>query len=333
MSDARSDHEARVDSAMVPAGERAVTRGRVEPEPVTVSPTKAPVTVLQSSDQVTDIVTALVAAQSTFKPVVKDRVANVESRGSGVKYSYGYATLAAVLDAIRPALNANGIAIVQSANVVSGDRAVVLQVETRFLHVSGQWIGSVLRLPLHDATPQGMGSLMTYLRRYGVSSLAGVASEEDDDGAEAQRGATAAARPAASKPAAQRQTAAKPATTQATKPADSLPANELPPESAKATRGRAAAKATDDRHAPLGTEGTISKADRAQLFKVAKECSWSEADVKSLIKQLYGYESTSQITTAQLPKVLSCIEYPGDNGVTFEDVNGVAVVVVKRGDA
>jgi len=50
--------------------------------------------------------------------------------------------------------------------------------------------------------------------------------------------------------------------------------------------------------------------------------------VKSLIKQLFGYDSTSQLTPAQLGKVIGCIEYPADHGVTFETLEGTVVVVV-----
>jgi hypothetical protein len=51
--------------------------------------------------------------------------------------------------------------------------------------------------------------------------------------------------------------------------------------------------------------------------------------VKSLIKQLYSYDSTSQLTPEQLKHVLACIEYPGDHGVTFQTVDGKSVVVVQ----
>jgi hypothetical protein len=270
-----------------------------------------PQPVLQSSDGVVDIVTALCAAQLKFKTVAKDRTAEITSqRGS---YKYGYATLASVIAAVRPALNEQGIALVQSANIVNTERAVVLQVDTRFLHTSGQWIGSVLRLPLGDATPQGMGSLLTYLRRYGLSALAGVASEDDDDGQ--------AAMPVP--PAARRQQAPKaPQDTAAAPPAPVV-------EPAKPTaRPKAVAKAPAQ---PLAdTPGAITTRDRSLLFATAKKFGWSEADVKSLIKQLFHYESTSQLTQLQLETVLGSIEYPTDYGISFEDIEGKRVVVVRE---
>ena len=94
-------------------------RGRVVSEALTGQTPGArvaatPMPVLQSSDTVVDIITALCAAQGKFGVVAKDRTANVEMRGGG-SYKYSYATLASVIAAIRPALNEHGIALVQSA--------------------------------------------------------------------------------------------------------------------------------------------------------------------------------------------------------------------------
>jgi hypothetical protein len=294
-----------------------------------------PVPVLHSSDTVVDIITALCAAQGKFGVVAKDRTANVEMRGGG-SYKYSYATLASVIAAVRPALNEQGIALVQSANIVNTERSVLLQVDTRFLHTSGQWIGSVLRLPLGDATPQGMGSLLTYLRRYGLSALAGVASEDDDDGQLAQTTPPPAreSRPRATRPQPARasQDIGDPAG-DPPPPSDPPPQleNELPTSSTPRARGRAtkpASTAPPKTDVPVGSGG-ITARDRALLFKTAKDCAWAEADVKSLIKQLYNYDSTSQLTPEQLTRVLQCIEFPGDNGVTFETMDGATVVVVK----
>jgi hypothetical protein len=285
-------------------------------------------TVLQSSDEVNGIIEALCKAQAQFGAVTKDRVADVQSR-SGASFKYGYATLAAVIAAVRPALNAQGIALVQSANVVNGERAVLLQVDTRFLHTSGQWLGSVLRLPLGDVTPQGMGSLLTYLRRYGLSALAGVASEEDDDAQSVQP-------PSVVRPKPDRRETPRPATPP---PAAPPPLeNELPPPAGKAPKAARAATATAPATAataapkapavPLGGPESITNRDRALLFKTAKTAAWSEADVKSLIKQMFNHDSTSQLTQTEFRTVLGSIEHPEDFGVTFETLEGTRVVVV-----
>lgn len=300
------------DESLVPQGEVAPSvRGRVVPETPRPLPV-TPVPVLQSSDAVDGIISALAQAQLKFRPVSRDRVAKVSS--ARADYTYRYADLASVIASVRPALNEQGIALVQSANVINGDRAVLLQVDTRFLHTSGQWIGSVLRLPLNDATPQTMGSLLTYLRRYGLSALAGVASEDDDDGEQAQKSA-----------ATKRATATKPEPKtfvqlhQAPEP-PALPADE--PPAPKAVKPKADPL-------PLGEPGTITSRDRALLFKQAKFLAWSEQDVKALIKQRYQYDSTSQLTPGELQWVMAAMEFPETHGVSFETLDGKSFVVVR----
>ncbi len=135
---------------------------------------------MRHSEQIHEIATALAKAQAAFAPIKKSRTATVQSqRGS---YRYHYADLDATLAALTPALNANGIALVQGANT-DGDAVVV---ETWLIHSSGQWIADSLCMVPRDNSPQSIGSAITYARRYLVSALCGVASEEDDDGESAQ---------------------------------------------------------------------------------------------------------------------------------------------------
>jgi hypothetical protein len=193
----------------------------------------------------------------------------------------------------------------------------------------------VLRLPLTDATPQGMGSLLSYLRRYGLSALAGVsASEEDDDGQAAQP-TTPPVRPKPDRRDAPRQplTPPAPATVTGTGSTDSTVAAPVaaqePRQAAKAAAPKAQAPAAPKAPAvPLAGPGTITNRDRALLFKTAKTYAWTEQDVKALIKQRFGHDSTSQLSPEQLATVLASIETPEDHGITFEDRDGVKTVVV-----
>ena len=54
------------------------------------------------------------------------------------------------------------------------------------MHASGEWIESSMTLPIGDgkgiSTAQSMGSIITYLRRYSLSSILGVYADEDTDG-------------------------------------------------------------------------------------------------------------------------------------------------------
>ena len=95
-----------------------------------------------------------------------------------------YATLADVLNEVRPVLAKHGLSILQ---MPSGNDGLV-QLTTLIMHTSGEWIETepMIMRP-EKGTPQGIGSCLTYLRRYSLSAILGVASEDDDDGNEASK--------------------------------------------------------------------------------------------------------------------------------------------------
>jgi hypothetical protein len=120
------------------------------------------------------IVAALAKAQGAFLPVRRNRTVEVRLKDGTGKYTFTYATLDSVLDATRKALSDNGIC--HTATVADGVITVTLR------HESGQWFGSSLPVPSPSQGWQPFGSATTYARRYLLSPLLGVASEEDDDG-------------------------------------------------------------------------------------------------------------------------------------------------------
>jgi ERF superfamily protein len=91
-----------------------------------------------------------------------------------------YASLASVWDACRAALSKNGLSVLQP---VRADGARVT-VTTILAHNSGEWISEDLTVTAQSETPQGIGSALTYCRRYSLASMVGIAPE-DDDGEEA----------------------------------------------------------------------------------------------------------------------------------------------------
>jgi len=90
-----------------------------------------------------------------------------------------YADLSAVLEAIVPALNKAGIAVLQSP-AFDGE---MVTVTTILIHESGASVTSDLKLRPSKLDPQGIGSATTYGRRYSLLALAGVAPEDDDGNA------------------------------------------------------------------------------------------------------------------------------------------------------
>lgn len=133
---------------------------------------------LTTSEQVQEIAAALVKVQAAVAGVGKD--ATGQARGG----KYRYATLMAAVEAIREPCSANGIVMLQAPS--SGDGH--LTVETRLIHTSGQWVGCALTTGCNTSDPQALGSAVTYLRRYTLMAILGLAPEDDDDG-QAARGA------------------------------------------------------------------------------------------------------------------------------------------------
>jgi hypothetical protein len=142
------------------------------------------------------IATALAKAQADFPKVRFDQEAII---GPGRKYRY--ASLSAILDAVRPSLNKAGIFVTQDASHEDG----VVSVTTRLL-MGDQVLESRLSAPLTGGGFHALGSALTYLKRYGIASMLGIAAEDDEDGHQAQ-----AASEAPVEPPAPRKPAAKPA--------------------------------------------------------------------------------------------------------------------------
>jgi hypothetical protein len=119
---------------------------------------------------------SLAKAQAEFKPIRFDSQAQL---GGG--RNYRYASIAAILDGVRPILNKHGILLSQEPSQTEG----VVSVTTR-LSLGEQSISSTLSAPMSRGGFHELGSAITYLRRYGLASMLGVAAEEDEDGHAAQ---------------------------------------------------------------------------------------------------------------------------------------------------
>lgn len=91
-----------------------------------------------------------------------------------------YADLAEVLQTIRPVLSKHGLSIIQTPGLYSKETGCV-EVTTRLLHSSGEYIQDTLLVPVGQPNAQGVGGAVTYGRRYGAAAIVGI-SQEDDDG-------------------------------------------------------------------------------------------------------------------------------------------------------
>lgn len=87
-----------------------------------------------------------------------------------------YADLSKVIEAFREELSINELALVQFAH----GNAREISVTTRLMHSSGEWIQSTMSATPAKGDVQGQGTIVTYLRRYGVASLLSIAQDDDD---------------------------------------------------------------------------------------------------------------------------------------------------------
>ncbi len=123
-----------------------------------------------TSQETDKIDAALAKAQAMFKPAVKDAV--------NPHFKSKYADLGAVWDAIREPLTGHRIAVMQDVENI-GD---AIAVTTRLSHAGQFYAFGPLIVPLSQNTAHGIGSAITYGKRYALSAAVGVATEEDDDG-------------------------------------------------------------------------------------------------------------------------------------------------------
>ena len=125
---------------------------------------------LQMSEQIGDLAKALSKAQAKIRHAQKDAL--------NPHFKSKYADLAAVIDTIKEPLAEHGLSYCQ----VLGNEGDLITCTTLLMHESGQWILGKFGLKPQQATPQAGGSCATYLRRYSLQSMVGVAPDEDDDG-------------------------------------------------------------------------------------------------------------------------------------------------------
>jgi hypothetical protein len=124
---------------------------------------------MNKSDNIGALAKALCIVQGKLKPAIKEAI--------NPHFKKSYADLNSVWDSCRELLSVNGLSIAQ-LNQVAENGVIV---ETVLMHESGEWISGEVYLPLAKQDPQGVGSAITYGRRYGLASIVGIVSDEDDD--------------------------------------------------------------------------------------------------------------------------------------------------------
>lgn len=131
---------------------------------------------IQTSKTTTQITKALLGFHGEVEKISKD--------ASNPFFKSSYASLSNILDSIKEPLAKNGLTFVQFPVGASG-------LTTRLMHESGEWMEATYFMTPAKNDPQGIGSAITYQRRYSLGAVLGLNISEDDDGnAASVKGAT-----------------------------------------------------------------------------------------------------------------------------------------------
>ena len=123
---------------------------------------------MKTSESIVEIATALNKAQGDMTGAVRSN--------ANPFYKSLYSDLASIMQAISKPFYDNGLSFVQAAEIQDG----MVAITTRIMHKTGEWIESTTVLPATKPDAQGFGSAITYGRRYGLQSLAGIPSVDND---------------------------------------------------------------------------------------------------------------------------------------------------------
>lgn len=120
----------------------------------------------------------------TAYALAQGEVENASKSSNNPHFKSKYADLAEVLNTVRPVFAKHGLSIMQS----TGFDGSLVSVTTLIGHKSGGVVYSTASCVPGKTDAQGIGSATTYLRRYSLAAMSGVAQEDDDGNAAAHNG-------------------------------------------------------------------------------------------------------------------------------------------------
>lgn len=205
------------------------------------------------SGELNELAAALSKAQSEFAPIKKEN--------SNPFFKSKYADLSTVIEAVSKTLGKHGLSFTQLPSFLDGKVIVT----TVLMHSSGQWMSSELAMPLAKSDAQGVGSAITYARRYALQSALGVAAEDDDDG-----------NAAVSKP--------------------------YEKEHEKVIQKAEKQKVKEPKDEHVQDPNLITVDQRKRLFAISKDRSWSDKELRDLLG-VHGFEHSSEVTKAAYDQI------------------------------
>jgi hypothetical protein len=130
---------------------------------------------MKMSETIAELAVALSKAQGQIEDATKD--------GINPAFRSKYADLAAYRAVIREPLAVNDLAIMQLPRTRPG----YVEVETILVHKSGEFVSETLEIPVSKFDAHGIGSGITYGRRYGLMSILCLAAVDDDGNAAVEK--------------------------------------------------------------------------------------------------------------------------------------------------
>lgn len=229
----------------------------------------------RSSEQTDKLDEALAKAQS--------EIGHAHADSKNPHFKSTYADLASVWDAVRSPLSKNGISITQWPCLAPAGKMRVL---TR-LAGHGQWMMCGMEIPVGKPDAHGVGSALTYLRRYMLSAVAGVAPSDDPVGEKDDDGNAATGR--------------------YPRPGDFDEFNQDPSGRGPAfpvSGGPVAPKAAPSSAPPLPTTPhvppeLVTQEQLARMFTIAGERGWTVEQIRLYLKAKLGIDSTKSLTRGQ----------------------------------
>jgi hypothetical protein len=225
------------------------------------------------SEAIDKLGAALSKAQAALKPAVKD--------SANPFFKSSYADLTSIWEACRKALTDNGLSVVQMPTIEvnpDGTRSFVLV--TTLLHSSGQFLEGAYPIRPTKDDPQGNGSAISYARRYALAAMTGVCSVDDDGEAAQGRTHENAAKTAQNSP----RTAQDTPRTAQDSPRPAIP--EVKPTTT--------APAKD----------AVTDTQRKKFWAEVKKTEIPEADLRIIVKEVTGVESTANMTEPHMDIII-----------------------------
>jgi hypothetical protein len=142
--------------------------------------TDEPTVVRRQSKTQGKLVLALARAKKKFTAVAKTKEAKVPTKNGG-EYRYQYADLADIVNMSDPPLLDEELVVFQDPKVEQRKDGWFVTVTSELRHSSDEWRSVEVMLPCLNPSAQGIGSTITYARRYGIGPLLGIVTEKDDD--------------------------------------------------------------------------------------------------------------------------------------------------------